>query len=79
MNSKKIGGSFYEKELQKTNHEKFGIERVIERKSDKLNVKWKGYDNSFNSWIKKKDIEWNFFVWKWANAFLNHLKVLEEI
>ena len=24
--------------------------------SDKLYVKWKGYDNSFNSWIDKKDI-----------------------
>ena len=27
---------------------------MIKRKSDKLYVKWKGYDNSFNSWIDKK-------------------------
>ena len=27
------------------------------RKGDKLYVKWKGYDNSFNSWIDKKDIK----------------------
>ena len=33
------------------------IEKVIKRKSDKLYVKWKGCDNSFNSWIDKKDIE----------------------
>ena len=26
------------------------------KKHDKLDVKWKGYDNSFNSWIDKKDI-----------------------
>ena len=26
------------------------------KKGDKLYVKWKGYDNSFNSWIDKKDL-----------------------
>ena len=31
------------------------IEKVI-KKGDKLYVKWKGYDNSFNSWIDKKYI-----------------------
>ena len=34
----------------------FRIEKVIKRKDDKLYVKWKGYDNLFNSWIVKKDI-----------------------
>ena len=24
--------------------------------NDKLYVKWKGYDNSLNSWIDKKDL-----------------------
>ena len=42
-------GSFYEKELQKTNQNEFRIEKVIKRKGNKLYVKWKGYDNSFNS------------------------------
>ena len=56
LNGEEIFGSFYEKELQKTNQEKFRIEKVIKRKGDKLYVKWKGYDNSFNSWIDKKDI-----------------------
>ena len=32
------------------------MEKVIKKKGDKLYVKWKGYDNSFNSWIDKKDI-----------------------
>ena len=28
----------------------------VMRKCDELYVKWKGYENSFNSWIDKKDI-----------------------
>ena len=52
-----ITGSFYEKELQEASQEKFRIEKVLKRKGDKLYVKWKGYDNRFNSWIDKKDLE----------------------
>ena len=40
--------------LKKTNQQEFRIEKVIKRKGDKLYVKWKGYDSSFNSWIDKK-------------------------
>ena len=47
--------TFYEKELQKTNQEEFRIEKVI-KKGDKIYVKWKGYDNSFNSWISKASL-----------------------
>ena len=57
LNGEKITGSFYEKELQKTSQEKFRIEKIIKRKGYKLYVKWKGYNNSFNSWINKKDLE----------------------
>ena len=28
----------------------------MKRKGDKLYAKWKGYNNSFNIWIDKKDI-----------------------
>ena len=56
LNGKEITGSFYEKELQKTSQEKFRIEKVLNRKGDKLYVKWKGYGNRFNSWIDKKDL-----------------------
>ena len=55
-NGEEIIGTFYEKELQKTNQKEFRIEKVIKRKGDKLYVKWKGYDSSFNSWIDKKDL-----------------------
>ena len=40
------------KELQKTNQKEFRTEKVL-KKCDKLYVKWKGYGNSFNSWINK--------------------------
>ena len=56
LNGEEITGGFYEKELQKTNKKEFRIEKVIRRKGDKLYVKWKRYDNSFNSWINKKDL-----------------------
>ena len=56
LNGEKFIGTFYEKELQKTNQKKFRIEKVLKTKGDRLYVKWKRYDNYFNSWINKKDI-----------------------
>ena len=44
LNGEEIIGAFYENK------------KVIKRKGDKLYVKWKGYDNSFNSCIDKKDL-----------------------
>ena len=46
LNGEEITGTFSESELERTNQEE----------DDKLYVKWKGYDNSFNSWIDKKDL-----------------------
>ena len=57
LNGEPITGSFFGKELRKTSQEKFRIEKVIKRKGDKFYVKWKGYDDSFNSWINKKYLE----------------------
>ena len=56
MNGEEITGSFYEKELQRANQKEFRIEKVLKRKGGKLYVKWKGYDNRFNSCINKKDL-----------------------
>ena len=56
LNDEEIIGTFYEKELQNTSQEEFRTEKVIKRKGDKMYVKWKGYDNSFNSCIDKKDL-----------------------
>ena len=46
------GGNCFSKNKSKM----FRVEKVIKRKGDKLYVKWKGYNSSFNSWIDKKDI-----------------------
>ena len=56
LNGEEIIGIFYEKELQKTNQEEFRIEKVIKRKGDKIYVKWKDYNNSFNSLIDKASL-----------------------
>ena len=51
-----IVGMLHEKELQKTNQKEFEIEKLIKSKGNKLYYKWKGYNNSFNSWVDKKGI-----------------------
>ena len=56
LNGEEIIGTFYENELQSKNQQEFRIEKVIKITGDKLYVKWKGYDNYFNSWIDQKDI-----------------------
>ena len=54
--AKKLLKHFTKMNYKKTSQKECGIEKVIKRKDDKLYVKWKGYDNTFNSWIDKKDI-----------------------
>ena len=56
LNGEEITGTFYEKELQKTNRKEFRIEKGLKRKGDTLYVKWKGYDNRLNSRINKNDL-----------------------
>ena len=59
LNGEEIIRIFYEKDLQKINQQEFRIEKVMKKKGNKLHVKWKGYDNSFNSWIDKKRLSIN--------------------
>ena len=49
-------GSFYEQELQKTEQDIFGIEKVVKQQGNKTLVKWFGCHDSFNSWVDNKDI-----------------------
>ena len=56
LNGEEIIGTFYEKELLKTNQKEFRTEKANKKKGDKLYLKWRGYDNSFNSWIDKRDL-----------------------
>ena len=56
LNGEEIVGSFYEKELQKTNQKEFRIEKILKTKVNKIYVKWKGYNKSFNTWTDEKDL-----------------------
>ena len=55
---KKLLERFKKKQIKSnsTNQTKFRNEKLIKQKGNKLYIKWKGYDNLFNSWIGKKDI-----------------------
>ena len=54
LKGEEIVGTFYKNELQKTNQKNFRTEKIIKRKGNKLYVKWKGYNSSFDCWIDKK-------------------------
>ena len=56
LKAKKLLQRFTKKNCKNQNQKQFRVENVIQRKGDKLYLKWKGYDSSFNSWIGKKDI-----------------------
>ena len=55
-----IKGSFYPQKLQKTKQEVYRIEKVLKKRTSngtkEVYVKWKGYNNNFNSWITESDI-----------------------
>ena len=55
--------------MKKNCKKQIRIEKVLKTKSDKLYPKWKGYDNSFNSWINKNDL-----CVKMSQYFLKSLK-----
>ena len=75
LNIEEIVGTFCEKELQKTNKKKFRIEKVIKRNRNKLYVKWKGYDHSFNSWMKKILFKMSQYFPKPYRSFRGNVKV----
>ena len=58
MNDEIIKGQFYTKELQLTKNDtgEYIIEKILKTNKNKIFVKWRGYDSSFNSWIDKNTI-----------------------
>ena len=54
LNGEEIVGTFYEKELQKTNEKEFRVEKVIKRKGDKLYIKWKDCNIPLTVGLKKE-------------------------
>ena len=75
FNGKEIVGTFYGNELQKTSQKEFRIEKVIKTKSDKLHVKWKAYNSSFNTWIDQKVIVWMSEYFRKPNSLGANSKV----
>ena len=55
-NGEEIHGTFYEQELQKSSQEVYRIEKIVKKGKTKSLVKWKGYLESFNSWVDNKDL-----------------------
>lgn len=60
-----IKGAFYEEELQPVSGDVFKVEKVIKKRTlrngeEELFVKWQGYDNQHNSWIKATDVVRNY-------------------
>ena len=55
LNGKEIVESFMKKSCKRLINKNSKLKKWLKRK-EMLYVKWKGYDNSFNSWIDKKDL-----------------------
>jgi len=55
-NDEEVQGTVCEQELQKTSQEVYRIEKVVKKGKTKSLVKWKGYPESFNSWVDNKDL-----------------------
>jgi len=55
-NGEEIQGTFYEQEVQKTSQEVYRIETIVKKRKTMSLVKWRGYPESFNSWVDNKDL-----------------------
>ena len=52
-----VQGTFYEEDLQKVHvSDVFRIEKVLKRQKDRWLVKWKGWPDKYNSWIRSQDV-----------------------
>ena len=62
MKGDPIEGSFYGAELQKSTQDTYRIEKIIKKRlmkdgNKEALVKWKGYDNKFNSWVPLSELK----------------------
>jgi hypothetical protein len=54
-----MSGAFYEEELQVTKYPDilvYLVEKILKQRGNKVFVKWLGFDNNHNSWIKKTSV-----------------------
>lgn len=57
LTGRPIQGGFYEEELQKTSvPDVYLVEKVLQRKDNRLKVRWLGFDKTHDSWVRKSDI-----------------------
>ena len=58
MNDEIIKGIFYEREIQLSKNitGKYIIKKILKTNKNKIYVKWRGYNSSFNSWIDKNSV-----------------------
>ena len=56
LNDEEIQGNIYEQEVQRTTQEFFRIEKIVKKGNVRSLVKWKGYPESFNSWVDNKKL-----------------------
>lgn len=55
---KPIVGCFYTEEINKTNYPNdYLVEKIIRRNGDRVFVKWLGFNDLHNSWIRSCDIK----------------------
>jgi len=59
---KQLRGSFYEEELVKVvdfdpQKKSYKIEKIVERKGNKVLVRWYGYDHNHDTWLNAKDVK----------------------
>ena len=53
---KKLIERLIKNNYRKQRKQSLKLKKVIKKNGDKLHVKWKGYNDSFNSWINKKNL-----------------------
>ena len=58
MNNEVIQGIFYQNELSKTKNTagQYIIEKILKTNKNKIYVKWRNYNSSFNIWIDKNTV-----------------------
>ena len=58
MNNEIFKGQFYTNELQLTKNTtgEYIIEKILKSNKNKIYVKWRRYDSSFNIWINKNTV-----------------------
>jgi uncharacterized membrane protein len=55
--SNPVLGSFYESEMQRTNLDDiYFVEKIIKKSGNRVLVKWLGFDDSHNTWIKNDEL-----------------------